>query len=72
MRENTLVWSSQQDLAKLLDKVTKRRKLDLIISHNISDLTFIKRLLLRGYTQESILNYIDSRISELKELKEII
>ena len=65
--ENYVVWKTQEDFLKILGKQDEVDNLSLLISQNISDLTFIKRSLFKSSEQE-LLNFIDTRLSELKEL----
>ena len=69
--KNYTVWNSQEDFLKILGKQDEVDNLSLLISQNISDLTFIKRSLFKSSEQE-ILNFIDTRLSELKELKGLL
>ena len=69
--ENYVVWKTQEDFLKILDKEDEIDRLYLLISQNISDLTFIKRSLIKSSEQE-LLNFIDTRLSELKELKGLL
>ena len=43
--ENYTVWKTQEDFLKILGKQDEVDNLSLLISQNISDLTFIKRSL---------------------------
>ena len=69
--ENYTVWKTQEDFLKILDKEDEIDRLYLLISQNISDLTFIKRSLIKSSEQE-LLNFIDTRLSELKELRGLL
>ena len=69
--KNYTVWNSQEDFLKILGKQDEVDNLSLLISQNISDLTFIKRSLFKSSEQE-LLNFIDTRLSELKELKGLL
>ena len=69
--ENYTVWKTQEDFLKILGKQDEVDNLSLLISQNISDLTFIKRSLFKSSEQE-LLNLIDTRLSELKELKGLL
>ena len=69
--ENYTVWKTQEDFLKILDKEDEIDRLYLLISQNISDLIFIKRSLFKSSEQE-LLNFIDTRLSELKELKGLL
>ena len=69
--ENYVVWKTQEDFLKILGKQDEVDRLYLLISQNISDLTFIKRSLIKSSEQE-LLNFIDIRLSELKELKGLL
>ena len=71
MNNKTLIWKTQEDFLKILGKQDEVDKLSLLISQNISDLTFIKRSLIKSSEQE-LLNFIDTRLSELKELKGLL
>ena len=71
MNNKTLIWKTQDDFLKILGKQDEVDNLSLLISQNISDLTFIKRSLFKSSEQE-ILNFIDTRLSELKELKGLL
>ena len=71
MKDKTLVWKTQEDFLKILYKQDAVDNLSLLISQNISDLTFIKRSLIKSSEQE-LLNFIDTRLSELKELKGLL
>ena len=71
MNNKTLVWKTQEDFLKILGKQDEVDNLSLLISQNISDLTFIKRSLIKSSEQE-LLNFIDTRLSELKELKGLL
>ena len=66
-----LIWKTQEDFLKILGKQDEVDNLSLLISQNISDLTFIKRSLIKNSEQE-ILNFINTRLSELKELKGLL
>ena len=69
--ENYVVWKTQEDFLKILGKQDEVDNLSLLISQNISDLNFIKRSLIKSSEQE-LLNFIDTRLSELKELKGLL
>ena len=69
--ENYTVWKTQEDFLKILGKQDEVDNLSLLISQNISDLTFIKRSLFKSSEQE-LLKFIDTRLSELKELKGLL
>ena len=71
MNNKTLIWKTQEDFLKILSKQDEVDNLSLLISQNISDLTFIKRSLIKSSEQE-LLNFIDTRLSELKELKGLL
>ena len=71
MKDKTLVWKTQEDFLKILYKQDEVDNLSLLISQNISDLTFIKRSLFKN-SEQDLLNFIDTRLSELKELKELL
>ena len=71
MNNKTLIWKTQEDFLKILGKQDEVDNLSLLISQNISDLTFIKRSLIKSSEQE-LLNFIDTRLSELKELKGLL
>lgn len=71
MNNKTLTWKTQEDFLKILIKQDVLSRLHLLISDNISDLTFIKRNLIKNSEQE-LLNFIDTRLSELKELKGLL
>ena len=71
MKDKTLIWKTQEDFLKILGKQDEVDNLSLLISQNISDLTFIKRSLFKSSEQE-LLNFIDTRLSELKELKGLL
>ena len=71
MKDKTLVWKTQEDFLKILYKEDEIDRLLLLISGNISDLTFIKRSLIKNSEQE-LLNFVDTRLSELKELKGLL
>ena len=71
MNNKTLIWKTQEDFLKILGKQDEVDNLSLLISQNISDLTFIKRSLFKSSEQE-LLNFIDTRLSELKELKGLL
>ena len=71
MKDKTLIWKTQEDFLKILGKQDEVDNLSLLISQNISDLTFIKRSLIKSSEQE-LLNFIDTRLSELKELKGLL
>ena len=71
MNNKTLIWKTQEDFLKILGKQDEVDNLSLLISQNISDLTFIKRSLIKNSEQE-LLNFIDTRLSELKELKGLL
>ena len=71
MNNKTLIWKTQEDFLKILGKQDEVDRLYLLISQNISDLTFIKRSLIKSSEQE-LLNFIDIRLSELKELKGLL
>lgn len=67
----TYIWKTQEDFLKILIKQDVLSRLHLLISGNISDLTFIKRSLVNSSEQE-LLNFINTRLSELKELKGLL
>ena len=69
--ENYVVWNSQEDFLKILGKQDEVDNLSLLISQNISDLTFIKRSLIKN-SEQDLLNFVDTRLSELKELKGLL
>ena len=69
--ENYVVWKTQEDFLKILGKQDEVDNLSLLISQNISDLNFIKRSLTKSLEQ-NLLNFIDTRLSELKELKGLL
>ena len=69
--KNYVVWKTQEDFLKILSKQDEVDNLSLLISQNISDLTFLKRSLIKSSEQE-LLNFIDTRLSELKELKGLL
>lgn len=71
MKDKTLIWKTQEDFLKILNKQDEIDRLHLLISQNISDLTFIKRILIKNSEQE-LLNFVDIRLSELKELKGLL
>ena len=71
MNNKTLIWKTQEDFLKILGKQDEVDNLSLLISQNISDLTFIKRSLIKSSEQE-LLNFINTRLSELKELKGLL
>ena len=71
MKDKTLIWKTQEDFLKILNKQDEVDNLSLLISQNISDLIFIKRSLIKSSEQE-LLNFIDTRLSELKELKGLL
>ena len=71
MNNKTLIWKTQEDFLKILGKQDEVDNLSLLISQNISDLNFIKRSLFKSSEQE-LLNFIDTRLSELKELKGLL
>ena len=71
MNNKTLIWKTQEDFLKILGKQDEVDNLSLLIGQNISDLTFIKRSLIKSSEQE-LLNFIDTRLSELKELKGLL
>ena len=71
MYNNTLIWKTQEDIMKIHGKQGEVDNLSLLISQNISDLTFIKRSLIKSSEQE-LLKFIDTRLSELKELKGLL
>lgn len=71
MKDKTLVWKTQEDFLKILYREDEIDRLLLLISQNISDLTFIKRSLINNSEQE-LLKIIDTRLSELKELKGLL
>ena len=71
MNNKTLVWKTQEDFLKILSKQDEVDNLSLLISQNISDLTFIKRSLIKSSEQE-LLNFVDTRLTELKELKGLL
>lgn len=71
MKDKTLVWKTQEDFLKILYKEDEIDRLLLLISQNISDLTFIKRSLIDNSEQE-LLIFIDTRLSELRELKGLL
>ena len=69
--ENYTVWKTQEDFLKILYKQDEIDRVHLLISQNISDLTCIKRSLIKSSEQE-LLKFIDTRLSELKELKGLL
>ena len=69
--ENYTVWKTQEDFLKILYKQDEVDNLSLLISQNISDLTFIKRSLFKN-SEQDLLNFVDTRLSELKELKGLL
>ena len=69
--ENYTVWKTQEDFLKILGKQDEVDNLSLLISQNISDLTFIKRSLIKS-SEQDLLNFVDTRLSELKELKGLL
>ena len=71
MNNKTLVWKTQEDFLKILGKQDEVDNLRLLISQNISDLTFIKRSLIKS-SEQDLLNFVDTRLSELKELKGLL
>ena len=71
MNNKTLIWKTQEDFLKILGKQDEVDNLSLLISQNISDLTFIKRSLIKSLDHE-LLKFIDTRLSELKELKGLL
>ena len=71
MKYKTLTWKTQEDFLEILIKQDEIDRLHLLISGNISDLTFIKRSLIKNSEQE-LLNFVDTRLSELKELKGLL
>ena len=71
MKDKTLVWKTQEDFLKILYKEDEIDRLLLLISGNISDLTFIKRSLINN-SEQDFLNFVDTRLSELKELKGLL
>ena len=71
MNNKTLIWKTQEDFLKILDKQDEVDNLSLLISQNISDLTFIKRSLIKN-SEQDLLNFVDTRLSELKELKGLL
>ena len=71
MNNKTLIWKTQEDFLKILGKQDEVDNLSLLISQNISDLTFIKRSLFKN-SEQDLLNFIDTRLSELKELKGLL
>ena len=71
MKDKTLIWKTQEDFLKILGKQDEVDNLSLLISQNISDLTFIKRSLIKR-SEQGLLNFIDTRLSELKELKGLL
>ena len=71
MKDKTLVWKTQEDFLKILYKEDEIDRLLLLISGNISDLTFIKRSLINN-SEQDLLNFVDTRLSELKELKGLL
>ena len=71
MNNKTLIWKTQEDFLKILGKQDEVDNLSLLISQNISDLNFIKRSLIKSSEQE-LLKFIDTRLSELKELKGLL
>ena len=71
MNNKTLVWRTQEGFLKILGKQDEVDNLSLLISQNISDLTFIKRSLFKNSKQD-LLNFVDTRLSELKELKGLL
>ncbi len=71
MNNKTLIWKTQEDFLKILYKEDEIDRLHLLISQNIADLTFIKRSLFKSSEQE-LLNFINTRLSELKELKGLL
>ena len=71
MNTKTLIWKTQEDFLKILGKQDEVDNLSLLISQNISDLTFIKRSLIKN-SEQDLLNFVDTRLSELKELKGLL
>ena len=71
MNNKTLIWKTQEDFLKILGKQDEVDNLSLLISQNISDLTFIKRSLFKN-SEQDLLNFVDTRLSELKELKGLL
>ena len=71
MNNKTLIWKTQEDFLKILGKQDEVDNLSLLISQNISDLTFIKRSLIKN-SEQDLLNFVDTRLSELKELKGLL
>ena len=71
MNNKTLIWKTQEDFLKILGKQDEVDNLSLLISQNISDLTFIKRSLFKS-SEQDLLNFVDTRLSELKELKGLL
>mgnify|MGYP003432289581 FL=1 len=71
MNNKTLIWKTQEDFLKILGKQDEVDNLSLLISQNISDLMFIKRSLIKS-SEQDLLNFINTRLSELKELKGLL
>ena len=71
MNNKTYIWKTQEDFLKILIKQDVLSRLHLLISGNISDLTFIKRNLINN-SEQDLLNFVDTRLSELKELKGLL
>lgn len=71
MKDKTLVWKTQEDFLKILYKEDEIDRLLLLISQNISDLTFIKRSLIDS-SEQQLSSFINTRLSELKELKGLL
>ena len=71
MNNKTLIWKTQEDFLKILYKQDEIDRVHLLISQNISDLTFIKRSLIKS-SEQDLLNFVDTRLSELKELKGLL
>ena len=71
MNNKTLIWKTQEDFLKILGKQDEVDNLSLLISQNISDLNFIKRSLIKN-SEQDLLNFVDTRLSELKELKGLL
>ena len=71
MNNKTLIWKTQEDFFNFFGKKDEVDNLSLLISQNISDLTFIKRSLIKN-SEQDLLNFIDTRLSELKELKGLL
>ena len=71
MKDKTLIWKTQKDFLKILGKQDEVDNLNLLISQNISDLIFIKRSLIKR-SEQDLLNFVDTRLSELKELKGLL